>query len=140
MLLDEGVTPAQEAGARAAIDLWNRGASTRLTVSQVSRADGAAALPVSPTMPLHFQRAAAPSHGYFDEGTGQILINDDLTSRSLAVTIAHEIGHAFGLVHASGRPSVMTPGNLDVEPTDGDFAVLADIWGPCVPVVDEPPR
>jgi predicted Zn-dependent protease len=47
--------------------------------------------------------------------------------------IAHELGHAFGLVHVSPdtRPSVMNPGNTTVAPNDGDRAALEALWGTC---------
>ena len=50
-----------------------------------------------------------------------------------AVTIAHEIGHAFGLAHvpAGERASVMNPGNLNIEPNADDAATLALRWGAC---------
>jgi hypothetical protein len=134
VVLDPDATENQKAGARAAVELWNRGASTRLSVREASEAtaDGAATSPAPTELPLHFRQAAAPSHGYFDPLTGQILINLNLTAHALAVTVAHELGHAFGLVHVSNRQSVMAPGNVDVEPTEGDIAELSKLWGTCV--------
>ena len=62
-----------------------------------------------------------------------MFINTDLSGGAQAVTIAHEIGHAFGLAHVpSGeRASVMNPGNLNVEPNAADVATLALRWGGC---------
>ncbi len=60
-----------------------------------------------------------------------MFINTDLAGAPLAVTIAHEIGHAFGLVHvpAGQRTSVMNPNNLVIEPTAEDVDTLAMRWG-----------
>jgi hypothetical protein len=104
---------------------WNAAAGARLSVAGAQPAPAGAAVPVS------FQAAAAPSHGLYDPEHGAVLINDDLSGRFVAVTVAHEVGHAFGLVHVSGRPSVMNPGNLDVAPNDGDVADLVSLWGRC---------
>jgi hypothetical protein len=138
LLVDVGTSAPRVAGVRAAADLWNQAAGSLLSVAGATPTAGpAGAPPAAPsadapaTLPVHFEVAAAPSHGYFDPVLGQVLINDDLVSRSLAVTIAHEVGHAFGLVHVSGRPSVMNPGNLDVEPNAGDVAALNALWGRC---------
>jgi Zn-dependent peptidase ImmA (M78 family) len=84
-------------------------------------------------VPLHFQAAAPPSHGFFDPSRGEIFVNVDLETRPLAVTIAHELGHAFGLVHVTDRASVMTAGNLDVQPNLGDVGALEKLWGACGP-------
>jgi hypothetical protein len=126
LLVDDGVSAAQSQGVRAAIDLWNGRALTRLE-SGTSLGDDFA-------IPLHFRPAAGPSHGFFNPLTGEILINDELTDHPLAVVLAHEIGHAFGLVHVTNRPSVMAPANLNVEPNADDVNALAQLWGPCAAV------
>jgi hypothetical protein len=128
LLVDEAASPIQTEGVRAAIDLWNGRAFTHLQTG-AAVADGAAILPV------HFRTAATASRGFFDPQAGEVLINDKLSDHTLAVVIAHEVGHAFGLVHVSGRPSVMAPANLNVEPTADDVNALAQLWGPCVATV-----
>ena len=139
-MLDVGATATQQAGARTAIDLWNSAAGTDLSMVQppvqpmlaqptAQPLDASQAAPA--TLPILFQAAAAPAHGLFDPTLGEVFINDDLVARPLAVTIAHEVGHAFGLVHVTNRPSVMNPGNLDIEPNSADVAALADLWGSC---------
>jgi hypothetical protein len=61
-----------------------------------------------------------------------VLVNRALTVASeRAITIAHEVGHAMGLPHVDGRPSLMNPGNLTLEPQPGDAAALVELWGAC---------
>jgi hypothetical protein len=127
-----GTSADREAGVRGAVDLWNQAAGTRLSVIPAGAAPAVEADGTStPTLPVGFEAAAAPSHGFYDPALARVLINDDLSARPLAVTIAHEVGHAFGLVHVTGRPSVMNAGNLDVEPNAGDVDALAQLWGRC---------
>jgi hypothetical protein len=122
---DPTATAAEAAGVAAGIALWNLAVGTHLTLA--SGAD-----PVSgPTLPIHFQQAAAPFHGLYDAPNGQIFINDDLTDHQLAVTVAHEVGHSFGLVHITDEPSVMNPANLMIEPQAVDIDTLETRWGPC---------
>jgi hypothetical protein len=122
---DATATDAQTRGIAAGSALWNTIAGSELV-------PGTASDP-GPAVPVHFQVAAAPFHGLYDPPTGQIFINDDLSGQELAITIAHEVGHAFGLVHIAPdvRASLMNPGNLTVLPTPQDVATLADIWGWC---------
>jgi hypothetical protein len=134
LVVGAGTSAEREAGVRGALDLWNQAAGTSLSMAPAGAApalDAEGAAP--PTLPVDFEFAAAPSHGLYDPARARVLINDDLSARPLVVTIAHEVGHAFGLVHVTGRPSVMNPGNLDVEPNAGDVADLAQLWGRCGP-------
>jgi hypothetical protein len=132
LVLDPGTTTYRQAGTNAASELWNQAANAQLSLAHAGAAPALdASGAADPTLPIHFEVAAAPSHGLFDPAGADVLINDDLTARPLTVTIAHELGHAFGLVHVTDRPSVMNPGNLDVEPNSGDVAALAAIWGAC---------
>jgi hypothetical protein len=126
LMPDPAATAAERDGVAAGAALWNAIAGTRLAV-----ADAGASADIF--LPIHFQTAAAAFHGLYDAANGQVFINTDLGGGAQAVTIAHEIGHAFGLAHVpSGeRPSVMNPGNLNVEPNAGDVATLALRWGAC---------
>jgi len=124
---DAVATDAQVQGVAAGAALWNATAASELTpVSSAGAGSG-------PSLPIHFQVAGAPFHGLYDAPAGQIFINDDLTGDALAITIAHEIGHSFGLVHipSNERASLMNPANLTVVPTAADVATLASLWGRC---------
>ena len=85
---------------------------------------------------IRFAGAAAAFHGVYDPASASVLINRDLVDRSmLAIVIAHEIGHVFGLLHiaADARLSLMNPGNLVTPPTDADQRALEALWGVCAP-------
>jgi hypothetical protein len=129
LITDVGLSEAQAAGIAAAIPLWNDRAGTHLMMAVDHQT-----APGTPGLPIHFQDAGAPFHGLYDAPSGQVFINTDLAGAPLAVTIAHEIGHAFGLVHISAdqRSSVMNPNNLVVEPTAEDVDTLATRWGGCL--------
>jgi hypothetical protein len=86
------------------------------------------------TVEVRFETAAPPFHGLYDDNEGVIYINNDLQEpQTLAIVIAHEVGHSFGLLHvpADEHPSVMNPGNLTTTPNAEDQAALARLWGPC---------
>lgn len=125
IVTDAGLTDAQATGIAVAMPMWNDRAGTQLMMGVAQAAVG---------LPIHFQNAGPPFHGLYDAPSGQVYINTDLAGAPLAITIAHEIGHAFGLVHipADQRSSVMNPNNLAVEPTAEDIATLAMRWGGCV--------
>ena len=128
LIPDPGIPGAEVDGVAAAIAMWNAAAPTKLMLaSSVDAMD--AATPV--TVPVHFQDAAAPFHGFYDAPSGQIFINTDLTDHQLAVTVAHEVGHAFGLLHRTDQPSLMNPSNLMIEPQPVDINTLETRWGPC---------
>ena len=123
---DPGATPTEREGIAAGAALWNAIAGARLAVAAADASPDVA-------LPIHFQAAAAAFHGFYDAASGQVFINTDLGGNAQAVTIAHEIGHAFGLAHVpSGqRASVMNPGNLNIEPNADDATTLALRWGAC---------
>jgi hypothetical protein len=126
-------TQPQSDGLAAAIALWNTTGQVRLAAGSDA---GAASIPVL------FQFAASPDHGLYDGQRGVIFINDDLSGEPLAVTLAHELGHAFGLVHVdpAARSSVMNPGNLSTVPTAADAVQVAGLWGQCQPLDPTPSR
>lgn len=131
--LDIGVSPAltteQLQGVSDALAMWNQAAGTSLATPT-----GASSAPL---VPLTFQVAAPPFHGLYDNQDGRIYVNEDLTDVDpLRITVAHEIGHAFGLIHvsASVRPSLMNSGNTTIGITGEDVSALAALWGPCAPV------
>jgi len=145
--LDIGIAPAltaeQMQGVTDALAMWNQAAGTALApVTMVEGASSTAFATPTPMVPLTFQVAAAPFHGLYDDGAARIYVNEDLTDVGpLRITIAHEIGHAFGLPHvsASVRRSLMNTGNTTVGITAEDVDALAAIWGRCPPAATSSP-
>jgi hypothetical protein len=82
---------------------------------------------------VHFRRSLGPFHGFYDDEAGEISIHRGMHGRAEVVTIAHELGHAFGLWHVkrSVRRSVMNTGNTSVEPTERDVESVRALWGNC---------
>jgi IrrE N-terminal-like domain len=80
-----------------------------------------------------FEPGSPALYGFFDDPTSTIFINDALSPDDEPIVIAHELGHALGLVHVpvAQRASVMNVGNLTVPPTGADHAALEAIWGAC---------
>ena len=121
----EGTTADQRASVSGALELWNSLGFTRLTLEA---SDGGSAIPVI------FRDGPEPFHGIYEDGVGDVVINQNLTDPAAAtVVIAHELGHAMGLLHVapSERRSVMNQGNLDQVPTAEDGAALASFWSHC---------
>jgi hypothetical protein len=154
--LDIGVAPAltaeQMQGVTDALAMWNQAAGTALAPMTMAAGAGASGTTDGPTttataasstplVPLIFQVAAPPFHGLYDDRAGRIYVNQDLTDVApLRITIAHEIGHAFGLPHVSAslRRSLMNSGNTTIGITPEDVAALAAIWGRCPPAAPGP--
>lgn len=114
-------SPVQAQGVRDAVALWHKVAQLKMSAD-----------PGMATVPVGFQKAADVFHGLYEPDRGDVLINEDLSDpHQLAVVIAHELGHSMGLVHITSYTSVMTSGNLTVEPQAADAQALIDIWGQC---------
>lgn len=91
---------------------------------------------------IQFESAAPMFHGVYDDERGILFINRNQTPEALAVTIAHELGHAYGLPHVSKstRVSVMNPGNTAIQPNHDDASMLRELWGGCDAAESPPPE
>lgn len=135
---DPATTPERADAIGRGLAMWNDLAGTHVSAVPVAPPSDAAATGdevAAPTVPMRFQNAAPPFHGLYDDSDAIIFINEDLDGDppALSITVAHEVGHAFGLLHVSPdiRPSLMNPGNLTVTPTAADVDALAALWGVC---------
>lgn len=120
----DALSDERESAGRA-IAMWNEQAGTRIALDRPER---------ELRIPLRFEEAAPLFFGIYLEDEGAIVINRTLRDDGeRTITIAHEIGHAFGLLHVppKERTSLMNPGNLEVGLTGGDAAELDRLWGPC---------
>ena len=115
-----GATAEQASGVAGGVALWRAAGVTGFDAS------------AGEAIGVRFQTAAPAFHGFYDDTAGVVYVNTDVSDPGeLAIVVAHELGHAFGLVHVQDRTSLMNPGNLTTPPTDGDRAALATLWGAC---------
>ncbi|CAN5703572.1 hypothetical protein BH11MYX3_BH11MYX3_19970 [soil metagenome] len=119
-------TSARMDGLTGAFALWREHGAPWLETTGDPNGDG------DSTIQLEFQPAAGAFRGLYDPTTSTIYINDALTDPApLQIVIAHELGHALGLPHVEGDPSVMLPGNIAISPTARDAQALRALWGEC---------
>jgi hypothetical protein len=120
----EDTTPNELAAIDAAIEYWQ--AVSNVDISrEYSRSEQ--------KLPIRFKNAALVFRGVYQDEVGDVLINRRLQDpNDLAITVAHELGHALGLPHIDDRDSVMNGGNLEFLPLPNDVDALGVVWGPCV--------
>lgn len=110
----------------AAIASWTQVLPTRISLARDE--ENSEGLKIAFESGDSFYRAI-----YFDR-RGEILINRGaLTLEEMPLAIAHELGHAFGLLHVSAeeRLSVMNVGNIDVVPNRDDASSVSAVWDAC---------
>lgn len=118
---------------KSAADMWREAAGLDLHIAE-DTSEQDAQEDADPTIAIHFKSGPGMIHGYYEDTSGEVVINRELTGdRAREVTIAHELGHAFGLHHVdrSTRRSLMNKGNLETGVTEADIAVLHDRWDQC---------
>ena len=116
-------TEAELSSVDEALQLWVEAGGFALT--REAREDW-------PVLEVKFESAPKAQHGVYDDERGLVFVNRRLeNSRERAVTIAHELGHAFGLWHVSNRPSLMNEHNLSVLPTRADVDSVYKAWSSC---------
>jgi hypothetical protein len=123
--LDEAATAEQSASLDAALALWNERGGLRLRRAAPSTTE-------DPLLAVRFETLGA-FRGYYDDEVGEVLIHRGLRGDTRTIVIAHELGHAFGLLHVkpSARKSVMNPGNTRTAPTSSDASAVRALWGDC---------
>lgn len=123
-------TAAERDGIRAALGLWRAALGPPLLLHDP--AVGEPTTESAQTLSVGFERAAPLFYGVFRPERGDILINRALSDPGArAITIAHELGHAFGLAHIQDRPSLMNAGNLVIPPGDHEVRLIHEQRGPC---------
>jgi hypothetical protein len=126
LLLGAAATSAQRTAVADALALWRLAGGPHLLVADEAGAQ---------VLPIGFQAAAPLFFGLYRPDRGDILINSELgDARARAITLAHELGHAFGLPHVTGRQSLMNPGNLQIPPASADSQLIYDRRPACAVV------
>jgi hypothetical protein len=120
---------AQLASIDEALAMW-----ANLGFDRAERVAADADLGAEQHVRVVFEEAAEMFHGLYDDENGVVYINSVISDdHARAVTVAHELGHSFGLFHVDPgvHVSVMNPANMVVEPNDSDASALVALWGSC---------
>jgi hypothetical protein len=119
VLARSDTTAPQRAAIADALVLWGQAGGPLLAMGEGD--------PDAQVLPIGFDAAAPAFFGLYRPDRGDILINSQLgDARARAITVAHELGHAFGLPHVTGHQSLMNPGNLQVAPAADDAQQIYD--------------
>lgn len=125
--LASDATAAEVTGVEGAILAW-----TRVLPAQIVVGTGPQAANV---LPINFESGDTFFRGIYWDGPGEIAIGrDQLDPEDYALAIAHEMGHAFGLLHVAKttRSSVMNVSNLEIAPNEEDAAEVRALWATCL--------
>ncbi|MGE0869369.1 MAG: hypothetical protein AB7P03_12440 [Kofleriaceae bacterium] len=122
----EGATDQEVQSIRDAVTAWSHVLPVTIEVAAPPQPD--------PALPLRFESGDTFFRAIYWDDVGQIWVGrDQLAPDDYPIAIAHELGHAFGLLHISPdeRPSVMNVGNLELEPNEQDARDVAAMWPSC---------
>ena len=127
VVANEAATDDEVASLAAALALWNERGGFALTAPNAG--DGGE----RPALRVRFQVEFGAFRGFYDDEVGEIIVNRNLARDQRTITIAHELGHAFGLWHVatSARRSVMNPRNTTIAPLPRDIDDVRALWGSC---------
>lgn len=83
---------------------------------------------------IHFDSGDTFYRALYFDAIGAIHISrEHLAPGDHPLAIAHELGHAFGLLHVppDERESLMNVGNLEVPATEADAGAVRALWSSC---------
>lgn len=126
-IISHATTEMERDGIVDALALWRARGVAAFDVATRESVPGA-------VIEVRFEDAGSVFRGVYDPEAGHVVINREIADRTtMAIVIAHELGHVFGLAHiaATTRVSLMNPGNVATPPTDGDQRELEAMWGTC---------
>jgi len=126
VVVDDDISDEQIAGIERAIELWGNVLPAQITIGSGPKARDA--------LPIRFEPGEPFYRGMYWDAIGEISIaSDRLAPKDYGLAIAHELGHAFGLLHVAKneRLSVMNVGNLEIAPTEQDATNVRARWPSC---------